>query len=74
VVGTLGLQLAAVYVPFMQRALHTVPLNGLDWVVMLVVAAPLLIVSEIIKRLNWRRRNFTNQRRHGKRQTAIGSH
>jgi Ca2+-transporting ATPase len=74
VAGTLGLQLAAVYVPFMQRALHTVPLNGFDWVVMLVVAAPLLIVSEILKRLNWRRRNSTYQRRHGKRQTAIGSH
>jgi Ca2+-transporting ATPase len=59
VAGTLGLQLAAVYVPFMQRALHTVPLNGFDWVVMLVVAAPLLIVSEILKRLNWRHRTST---------------
>ncbi len=59
VVGTLGLQLAAVYVPFMQRALHTVALNWLDWVVMLVVAVPLLLVSESLKRLGWRHRTST---------------
>jgi len=57
VVSMLGLQLAAVYLPFMQRALHTVALNGFDWVVMLVLAAPLLIASESFKRLAWRRRN-----------------
>jgi len=59
VVSMLGLQLAAVYVPFMQRALHTVPLAGADWVVMLVLAAPLLVVSECIKKLAWRRRAST---------------
>jgi len=62
VAGTLGLQLAAVYVPFMQRALHTVALTGLDWVLMLMVAAPLLLFSECYKRLDWRRRNSTYQR------------
>ncbi|MBW2714892.1 MAG: HAD-IC family P-type ATPase, partial [Deltaproteobacteria bacterium] len=62
VAGTLGLQLAAVYVPFMQRALHTVALTGLDWILMLMVAAPLLLFSECYKRLDWRRRNSTDQR------------
>jgi len=52
----LGLQLAAVYVPFMQRALHTVSLDGFDWLVMLVVALPLLIVGETVKRWRWRHR------------------
>jgi Ca2+-transporting ATPase len=56
VVSMLGFQLAAVYLPFMQRALHTVPLDGFDWVVMLVIAAPLLVASESLKRLSWRRR------------------
>jgi Ca2+-transporting ATPase len=56
VASTLGLQLAAVYVPFMQRALHTVPLNAFDWVVMLAVAVPLLVVSETVKRRGWRHR------------------
>jgi len=54
VVSMLGLQLAAVYVPFMQRALHTVPLAGRDWAVMLALAAPLLVVSEALKKSAWR--------------------
>jgi Ca2+-transporting ATPase len=56
VVSMLGAQLAAVYLPFMQRALHTVALDGFDWLVMLALAAPLLVASETVKRLSWRRR------------------
>jgi len=56
VLSMLGLQLAAVYVPFMQRALHTVSLDGFDWLVMLVVALPLLLVGETVKRWRWRHR------------------
>ena len=37
---TVGLQVCAVYVPFLQQALHTVPLGWADWGLMLVVAAP----------------------------------
>jgi Ca2+-transporting ATPase len=59
VIGMLGLQMAAVYVPFMQRALHTVPLNGFDWAVMLAVAVPLILASESLKRLGWRHRAST---------------
>ena len=59
VISMLGLQLAAVYVPFMQRALHTVPLTGLDWALILMVAIPLLLISEGYKRLNWHRRTST---------------
>jgi Ca2+-transporting ATPase len=55
VVSMLGLQLAAVYVPFMQRALHTVALDGFDWLMMLMLAVPLLVVSEGLKKLEWRR-------------------
>ena len=54
VVSMLGLQLAAVYVPFMQRALHTVSLEAFDWLVMLIVALPLLLVGETVKRWKWR--------------------
>jgi len=56
VISMLGLQLAAVYVPIMQRALHTVALTGVDWVVILVIAIPPVIVSEWCKTSNWRRR------------------
>jgi Ca2+-transporting ATPase len=58
VCGMLGLQIAAVYHPFMQRALHTAPLDGLDWIVILAVAIPLLLVGEAIKWRSWRRIRF----------------
>jgi len=48
---TLGLQVCAVYVPFLQTALHTVPLSLTDWLVMLGVAAPLFVFSEVAKML-----------------------
>ncbi|MFQ5427650.1 MAG: cation-translocating P-type ATPase [Thermodesulfobacteriota bacterium] len=50
-VVTVGLQVCAVYVPFLQNALHTVPLGLKDWGLMLLVAAPVLILSEGYK---WR--------------------
>lgn len=52
---TLGLQVCAVYVPFLQKALHTVPLGLTDWIFIFVVAAPIFIVTEIFKWINWRR-------------------
>ncbi len=48
-VATLGLQVCAVYVPFLQRAMHTMPLMWKDWALMLVVAAPVFIVGELYK-------------------------
>lgn len=48
-VGTLGLQVAAVYVPFLQNALHTVALGWRDWALMFLVAAPILVVTEGVK-------------------------
>jgi len=38
--SSLLLQVAAVYVPLLQRALHTYPLRGVDWLVILAVAVP----------------------------------
>ena len=51
--ATVGLQVAAVYVPFLQGALHTVPLGLQDWGVMLAVAAPVFIAVEGYKLLRW---------------------
>jgi Ca2+-transporting ATPase len=51
---TLGAQALAVYLPFLQTALHTVPLSARDWVVMFVVALPLLLIGEITKWLSTR--------------------
>jgi Ca2+-transporting ATPase len=40
---------AAVYVPFLQTAFHTVPLSAFDWLVVLCVAATLLVAMELFK-------------------------
>lgn len=45
----IALQLAAVYVPFMQKILHTVPLSLADWAVILPIAATIVFVEEARK-------------------------
>jgi Ca2+-transporting ATPase len=52
---TVGAHLCAVYVPFMQRALHTIPLAWEDWGIMLLVGLPLLLAMETWKWLATRR-------------------
>jgi Ca2+-transporting ATPase len=46
---SIGLQLAAVYTPFLQDALHTVALGWREWVLILLVAAPIFLLNEIYK-------------------------
>jgi len=55
VVITVSAHVCAVYVPFLQVALHTVPLAWEDWGVMLLVALPLFVMMEIVKWLRMRR-------------------
>jgi Ca2+-transporting ATPase len=55
-VAMVGLQVCAVYVPFLQRALHTVPLAPEHWLVITLLAAPVFIVPETLKAIAWRRR------------------
>ena len=43
------LQLFAVYSPFFQRFLHTVPLTGSEWIAIIGVAASIIVVEEIRK-------------------------
>lgn len=53
------LQVMAVYNPFMQKFLHTVPLSGLDWLYSVAVASSILILEEsrkAIQRYRLRRR------------------
>ncbi|QDT12666.1 cation-translocating P-type ATPase [Planctomycetes bacterium K23_9] len=46
---TVALQACAVYVPFLQHALHTTPLRWFDWALIIIVAAPIFIVPEVVK-------------------------
>ncbi len=58
---TVGLQVSAVYVPFLQRALHTVALGWIDWLLIAAVALPVFLVTETVKILNYRRRSDREQ-------------
>lgn len=46
---TIGLQLCAIYIPFLQQALHTVPLRWEDWGWIIVIALPIFVVTEFYK-------------------------
>ncbi len=50
----MGLQIAAVYTPFLQDLLHTVPLTLNDWGVLFAVGLPIFVVGEFVKVI-WRR-------------------
>ncbi|RMD70404.1 MAG: HAD family hydrolase, partial [Gammaproteobacteria bacterium] len=52
---TVGLQVCAVYVPFLQDALHTVPLGLADWLWMFAIALPIFLVREAFKVWRWRK-------------------
>ena len=52
--GMIALQACAVYVPFLQRALHTVPLAAADWLVILAVSIPLFAIPETAKWISTR--------------------
>jgi Ca2+-transporting ATPase len=43
------LQLAVVYVPFLQTAFHTVPLGWQDWVIIIAAASGLFLAEEVRK-------------------------
>ena len=51
---TVGSQVAAVYVPFLQKALHTVPLKLEDWGLIFAVAIPIFLVIETYKWIRWK--------------------
>ncbi len=48
-ITSVGMQVCVVYIPFLQQAMHTVPLRWTDWGLMLVVAAPVFLVTESVK-------------------------
>jgi Ca2+-transporting ATPase len=52
-VATISLQVAAVYTPFLQELLHTVPLRWEDWLLIFGITLPLLFIVEGYKVINW---------------------
>ena len=51
---TISLQVCAVYVPFLQDALHTTALGWKDWGIILLVALPIFILTESYKWIRFR--------------------
>ncbi|MBT8202471.1 MAG: cation transporting ATPase C-terminal domain-containing protein, partial [Acidimicrobiia bacterium] len=52
--GTISLQLAVVYVPFLQDAFQTTALGAEDWLWIAAVSVPIFIIGEAIKTAGWR--------------------
>ncbi|MCD6133215.1 MAG: cation transporting ATPase C-terminal domain-containing protein, partial [Deltaproteobacteria bacterium] len=52
---SIGLQIAVVYVPFMQKMFHTIALSLNDWLFMIVISLPIFVIPEIIKLLLFQR-------------------
>ena len=53
----MGLLVCSIYVPFLQQALHTVPLGITDWILIFLVSLPVFLISEGYKLLRWRQRS-----------------
>lgn len=53
VLGTTALHLAALYSPIGQAALHVTPLHLKDWLIILLFAAPLILIVEAVKTFFW---------------------
>lgn len=51
--ATVSLQVAAIYVPFLQDALHTVPLGWSEWLLIFEISFPLFLVVELYKTVEW---------------------
>ena len=51
---TISLQVAVVYVPFLQNAFDTVALGLEDWLLLLAVSVPVFVIGEVIKTVAWK--------------------
>ncbi|MBN1155637.1 calcium-transporting P-type ATPase, PMR1-type [candidate division KSB1 bacterium] len=47
--SSISLQVCAVYVPFLQKALHTEALSGQHWLILIASGIPVIIISELYK-------------------------
>ncbi len=63
--GNFIMQLSAVYVPFMQQALRTVPLELKDWGMILLVATPVFLITEIYKIQVWKNKELLGKEGEG---------
>ena len=56
IIFTIALQVCAVYIPFLQEALHTTAMGWEDWAMIVLVALPIFIATEFYKWIRWRKK------------------
>jgi len=49
IIFTLALQACAVYIPFLQEALHTTAMGWEDWGIIILISLPIFIITELYK-------------------------
>lgn len=49
ILAMIGMQMAAIYIPMLQKVLHTVPLSLLHWEFIFLASCPLFIIPELYK-------------------------
>jgi Ca2+-transporting ATPase len=54
IAATVALQVGAVYLPFMQEALHTVPMGWEEWGTIFMISLPIFVLTELYKWIRWR--------------------
>ncbi len=59
---TVSLQACVVYVPFLQEAFQTTALGWEDWGLIILVALPVFVLTELYKWIRWRQRERTTLR------------
>ena len=57
VAATISLQVAAVYLPFLQQILHTTALGWKEWGIIVAAAVPLFVIVETYKYIRYRKRS-----------------
>lgn len=55
IASTLVLQASVVYVPFLQEAFHTTAMGWKDWGIILLVALPIFVITELFKQIGKKR-------------------
>jgi len=54
---TLALQASAVYIPFLQEALHTTAMGWEDWGIIILISLPIFVITELYKWVRWKNRS-----------------
>lgn len=61
VLAAQGIHILSMWTPFMQKILRVEPITFNEWIYVLVLAIPILLVMELFKYINNKNTNETNE-------------